>query len=140
MTYKKLNIKYKDIIKAKKKGFTLIELVGVIAIMGILLIIFSKSITGYIDEAKKTKVIEQSRRVVMAVDTYEMRKGGDLSNSTISQIKSNDSVNSYIGDDLANLSDSMSVDDCRDIVNGTKDFSIDENGIFDSFIDNEQLD
>ncbi|MDO5040166.1 type II secretion system protein [Clostridium sp.] len=137
MTYRKLNTKCKNIIKAKKKGFTLIELVGVIAIMGILVIIFSKNITGYIDEAKKTKVIEQSRRVVMAVDTYEMRKGGDLSNSTISQIKSNNSVNSYIGDDLANLSDSMSVANCRDIVNGIKDFSIDENGIFNSFIDNE---
>lgn len=137
MTSRKLNIKYKNIIKAKKKGFTLIELVGVIAIMGILVIIFSKNITGYIDEAKKTKVIEQSRRVVMAVDTYEMKKGGDLSDSTISQIKGNASVNSYIGDDLANLSDAMSVDDCRDIVNGNKDFSINENGVFNNFIDNE---
>lgn len=134
MSLRSLKLECKKIIKSKKKGFTLIELVGVIAIMGILVIIFSKNITGYIDEAKKTKVVEQARRVVMAVDTYEMKKGGDLSQTKISSIKENNSVNAYIGDDLVNLSDEMNVSDCRHIVNGSKDFSIDNAGKFTEFI------
>lgn len=134
MSLRSLKLECKKIIKSKKKGFTLIELVGVIAIMGILVIIFSKNITGYIDEAKKTKVVEQARRVVMAVDTYEMKKGGDLSETKISSIKENNSVNAYIGDDLVNLSDEMNVSDCRHIVNGSKDFSIDNAGKFTEFI------
>lgn len=135
MSLRSLKLECKKIIKSKKKGFTLIELVGVIAIMGILVIIFSKNITGYIDEAKKTKVVEQARRVVMAVDTYEMKKGGDLSETKISSIKENNSVNAYIGDDLVNLSDEMKVSDCRHIVNGSKDFSIDNAGKFTEFIE-----
>lgn len=128
-TYNK-KYKFKAKIHNKKKGFTLIELIGVIAIMSILAVVFTKNISGYIDEAKKTKVIEQSRRVVMAVDTHQMKKGGDFSESTVGDIKGNSSINTYIDDELANLTNTMTVEECRNIVENSAEFDIDEDGIF----------
>ncbi|ENZ00639.1 prepilin-type N-terminal cleavage/methylation domain-containing protein [Clostridium thermobutyricum] len=64
----------RNLIKSKKKkGFTLIEMVAVVAIIGILAAILVPKITGYMKEAKKTGVIDQARKVTQAFETAVMK-------------------------------------------------------------------
>ena len=74
-------IKYKEInncrlnisIVNKKAGFTLIELIAVIAIIIILSGVLLPKVIGYVQEAKKLKVVDQCRKVVMATESYNLR-------------------------------------------------------------------
>ena len=127
--------------KKKKKGFTLIELVAVVAIMGILATIFVPKITGYMNEAKKTRVMDQARKVVMAVDTYEMKQNKAFSGSKVSDVISNNITKEYLGgsgitleNTLPNLKADMNISDCRNIIESNKYFKLDENDKFESFI------
>ena len=73
-------------LKKKKKGFTLIELMAVIAIIAILAAVLVPTVTGYINRSKKTAIITECRMVMNAIETY---------NSTIATANkiSTDSVN-----------------------------------------------
>ena len=55
-----------------KRGFTLIELIAVLAIISILFTVLTPKVIGYIKEAKKTKALSEVREVVLAVDTYNI--------------------------------------------------------------------
>lgn len=56
----------------RKKGFTLIELMAVIAILAILAAVLVPTVTGYINRSKKSAVITQVRTVVNAIKTYDL--------------------------------------------------------------------
>ena len=57
-------------LKKKKKGFTLIELMAVIAIIAILAAVLVPTVSGYINRSKKSAIITQIRTVVNAVEVY----------------------------------------------------------------------
>ncbi|MGG7079258.1 type II secretion system protein [Clostridium sardiniense] len=147
----------KEISKKKKKGFTLIELIAVIAIIGILAGVLVPKINGYMQEAKKTKVIDQSRKVLLAVETYNMKndKPIDINNiNTVDTALSKASIIEFIdpGKDKATILSStldkipsdMKLEECKAIVEERKDFTLkndDKSGkkdIFDSILNESE--
>lgn len=76
-------------LKKKKKGFTLIELMAVIAIIAILAAVLVPTVSGYITRSKKTALITQVRNVVNAVEVYN-------STATSGKIEETDTLGTLI--------------------------------------------
>ena len=132
-------------LKKKKKGFTLIELMAVIAIIAILAAVLVPTVSGYIKRAKKTAIITQVRNVVSAVETYNATAGSK------DQIKEKDSSNNAVT--LADIRTKVGADllEVKSInklpsttpykvliainadTNSIKDISIDEDGVLSGY-------
>lgn len=119
---------------ARSKGFTLVEMIAVLAIIAILFSVFTPKVAGYIKEAKKTKALEEVRQVVLAIDTYNIK-----ATNSIGTDKSFDSIksifNSYSDkDDLIDLAtvksikNSMTYGKMKKILSGTEIFTLDDDG------------
>ena len=65
-------------IKNNKKGFTLIELMAVIAIIAILAAVLVPTVSGYINRTKKSNIVVQSRNVLY----YILSSGEHIDNNS----------------------------------------------------------
>ena len=63
-----MNSKMKD-----KKGFTLVEIIVVLVILAILAAIAVPSVIGYVDEAKKSRYIQEAHSIYTVIQTEEAR-------------------------------------------------------------------
>lgn len=66
--------------KNTKRGFTLVELIVVLVILAILAALLIPALTGYIDKARKSQVVAETRMLTQAVQT-EMSTIYGLNNS-----------------------------------------------------------
>lgn len=57
-------------VNKKRKGFTLIELIVVIAILGILAAILIPKFTGFQDRARSTQALVNAKNIATALDGY----------------------------------------------------------------------
>lgn len=124
----------------KKKGFTLIEIVALIAIIGILSAILIPKISNYIRDGKKIAVIDQARKVVEAYGTAKMKgtsKEIDLEigvwsieDSTILNLLDVTKENGKKLEEVLNkLNKNITIQQCIDIVENGQEFNVDKNGI-----------
>ena len=93
----------------KKKGFTIIELMAVMAIILILAAAFIPKFSSYITESKKMKALNQAKNLITAYETAKLRNSSiDTSMSVTDFANSTDLISS---DDIKNLG-SITVSQC----------------------------
>ena len=124
-----LNLEIKTTSKKyKRRAFTLIELVVVIAIIAVLAASFTPKLSGYIEEARKVVVLEQAKRVLTAYESAKLKSNSLTESSSISSVISS-SGGLVSKDEITKIPGGFTIAQCRKLVNTEKfDFTMD-NGI-----------
>lgn len=113
---------------SKKRAFTLIELVVVIAIVAVLAAAFTSKLSGYMDEARKVVVLDQAKRVLTAYENLNLKF------NTLTEKDYIESVVSLSGSpvtlsEITKIPSKFTIEDCRNLLNTEKyDFTM-TNGI-----------
>lgn len=88
--------------KNSKRGFTLVELIVVLVILAILAALLIPALTGYIDKARKSQVVAETRALTQAVQTEMSTLYG--SNEYAEQVSKNKSTFTVAAKDDASVS------------------------------------
>ncbi|WP_291677210.1 type II secretion system protein [Clostridium sp.] len=107
--------------KKKKKGFTLIELVAVLAIIAILSAAFVPKFGKYITEAKKVAVLNEAKTVVTAYESVRHKINTSEDKTSISSLLSND----YLEEgSIKKINLDFSVAECKQLMD-TENYTFD---------------
>ena len=112
----KIYTKFKN---SKKRAFTLIELVVVIAIIAVLAATFTPKLSGYIEEAKKVAVLDQAKRVLTAYESASLKSNSLTESSPISSVISS-SGGIITTDEITKIPLTFSITQCRNLLNTEK--------------------
>ena len=124
-----LNLEIKTTSKKyKRRAFTLIELVVVIAIIAVLAASFTPKLSAYIEEARKVGVLDQAKRVLTAYESINLKSNSLTEKSSISSVISS-SGGLVTTDEITKIPKDFTIAQCRKLLNTEKfDFTMD-NGI-----------
>ena len=100
-------------LKVSKKGFTLIELVTVLAIIAILSSALIPKISNYITEAKKVAILNEAKTVVAAYESSKIRISSDETNTHIKDLITKKFLAS---DSIKKISPDFSVAQCKHLM------------------------
>lgn len=101
--------------KSKKKGFTLIEVIAVVAILAILGAILVPNVLGYRKKAEKANIQTSAKTVMSAIEAYNSDKTlsddqiGDTSASFAGKITYAEGIDKLISEEVL---DSAKIPDC----------------------------
>lgn len=126
----KLKIKLVKLRKNdKKKGFTLIELVAVLAIIAVLSATFVPKFSNYITEAKKVAVLNEAKSVVTAYEAVSYKIDTTEADTTVLMLQN--SGMPLNGVSIDKIPSDFKVSQCKNILNTQKyTFNIDpESGL-----------
>ena len=116
------------ISRKKKRGFTLVELIAVMAIIAILSSVLAPKVIGYIEEGKKTSATEEARQVVLAIESYNVKADSSddiASTDAYSVFSTKLTGKNYIDTtELNAIGDTNTYAQLKAIVKGTKSFSL----------------
>lgn len=103
----------------KRDGFTLIELVAVMAIIAVLAAAFVPKISGYMNEAKKVSVLNEAKSVITAYESTVFSSSSLSESSTIATVIST-SGGLLTSDDITKIDTDFTVAQCRNLLNTDK--------------------
>lgn len=79
-----------------KKGFTIVELVIVIAVIGILAAVLIPTFSNVIESANKTADLQEAQSTLKAYTAYMGSKGSTLNDGTVFKVERNNSSRTYV--------------------------------------------
>lgn len=120
--------KIKSNLKNKKKGFTLIELVAVMAIIAILSAAFIPRFGNYITQAKKVSILNEAKSIVTAYESVKYKSTTKNENETIGSDLQGDNL--PIEKDSLKKLGNATVAQCKLLLdNENHDFTLNDNTI-----------
>lgn len=116
--------------KKKKKGFTLIELVAVLAIIAVLAAAFVPKFSGYIGEAQKVAVLNEAKNIVTAFESVSHKLATDESSTTVSHLTAEGKP--LYGTKINKIPEGTLVSQCRLLLDPSTEFKVSTSGILTS--------